>query len=42
MDASIREAAGTSADELQKLHDLKEKGALTDEEYERAKSRLLA
>jgi hypothetical protein len=42
MDAYIRETAGSSsADELQKLHDLREKGALTDEEYERAKSRLL-
>lgn len=43
MDAYIRETAGSSsADELEKLHDLKQKGALSDEEYERAKSRLLA
>jgi Short C-terminal domain/Phospholipase_D-nuclease N-terminal len=43
MDAYIRETAATSsADELQKLHDLREKGALTEEEYERAKSRLLS
>jgi len=43
MDAYIRETAGTSsADELHKLNDLKEKGALSQEEYERAKAKLLA
>jgi hypothetical protein len=35
------DAHATPADELHKLHDLKEKGALTDEEYERAKAKLL-
>jgi hypothetical protein len=39
----IRAAAHTSpADELHKLHDLVEKGALTEAEYERAKEKLLA
>ena len=43
MDAYIREQAHSSpADELHKLNDLKEKGALSAEEYERAKSKLLA
>lgn len=42
MDAYIRETAGTSsADELHKLNDLKEKGALSPEEFERAKAKLL-
>lgn len=42
-DAYIRAAAQASpADELHKLHDLVEKGALTDAEYERAKEKLLA
>jgi hypothetical protein len=39
----IRAAAHTSpADELHKLHDLVEKGALTQDEYDRAKTKLLA
>jgi HAMP domain-containing protein len=43
MDAYIQEQAHSSpADELHKLNDLKEKGALSAEEYERAKSKLLA
>lgn len=43
MDAYIREQAGASpADELHKLNDLKEKGAISAEEFERAKARLLA
>jgi Short C-terminal domain/Phospholipase_D-nuclease N-terminal len=42
MDAYIREQAGASpADELHKLNDLKEKGAITSEEFERAKAKLL-
>lgn len=42
LDAYIRqEAQTTPADELHKLHDLREKGALTDAEYERAKAKLL-
>jgi hypothetical protein len=42
-DHYIRAAAHTSpADELHKLHDLVEKGALTQDEYDRAKSKLLA
>lgn len=36
-----QQAHSTPADELHKLHDLKEKGALSDEEYERAKAKLL-
>ncbi|HVY77239.1 MAG TPA: SHOCT domain-containing protein [Solirubrobacterales bacterium] len=41
-DSYIRqEAQTTPADELHKLHELKEKGALTDAEYERAKAKLL-
>ncbi len=43
MDAYIQEQAHSSpADELHKLNDLKEKGALSAEEFERAKSKLLA
>ena len=42
-DHYIRAAAHTSpADELHKLHDLVEKGALTQDEYDRAKEKLLA
>ncbi len=42
-DHYIRAAAHTSpADELHKLHDLVEKGALTEAEYDRAKQKLLA
>jgi hypothetical protein len=42
MDAYIQEQAHSSpADELHKLNDLKEKGALSAEEFERAKSKLL-
>ena len=42
-DAYIRAAAQTSpADELHKLHELVEKGALTEAEYDRAKQKLLA
>jgi hypothetical protein len=41
-DDYIRAAAHTSpADELHKLHELVEKGALTDAEYETAKAKLL-
>jgi ABC-type multidrug transport system fused ATPase/permease subunit len=44
MDDYIRETAGSgsSVDELQKLADLKERGAISDAEYERAKAKLLA
>ena len=43
MDSYIREQANTSpADELHKLQDLKEKGALSDEEFDKAKAKLLA
>ena len=43
MDAYIREQAqGSPADELHKLNDLKEKGALSSEEFEQAKAKLLA
>jgi hypothetical protein len=42
-DDYIRAAARTSpADELHKLHELVEKGALTEAEYDRAKQKLLA
>src|SRR5919201_4174396 len=43
MDAYIRETAATSpADELHKLNELRQKGALSDEEFEQAKAKLLA
>jgi len=43
MDAYIREQAHSSpADELHKLNDLKEKGAISAEEFDRAKAKLLA
>jgi hypothetical protein len=44
MDEYVRETAsgGSSVDELAKLHDLKEKGAISDAEFERAKAKLLA
>lgn len=39
----VRETAGGSpVDELSKLHDLKEKGAISDDEFARAKEKLLA
>lgn len=43
MDSYIQEQAKASpADELHKLNDLKEKGALSSEEFEQAKAKLLA
>jgi Phospholipase_D-nuclease N-terminal/Short C-terminal domain len=42
-DSYVREQAhATPADELHKLNELKEKGALSAEEFDRAKSKLLA
>jgi Phospholipase_D-nuclease N-terminal/Short C-terminal domain len=43
-DEYVREqaGAGSSADELHKLSELKEKGALSPDEFERAKAKLLA
>jgi ABC-type multidrug transport system fused ATPase/permease subunit len=41
-DSYVRETASSSADDLTKLHDLKEKGAISAEEYEKAKAKLLA
>jgi energy-coupling factor transporter transmembrane protein EcfT len=43
-DSYVREQAhaGSPADELHKLNDLKEKGALSAEEFEKAKAKLLA
>ena len=46
-DAYVREQAhtgggGSAADELHKLNELKEKGALSGEEFEQAKAKLLA
>ena len=41
-DQYVRETANTSpADELHKLNELKEKGALSDAEFEQAKAKLL-
>jgi hypothetical protein len=43
MDAYIRQQAhSTPADELHKLNELKEKGALSTEEFDKAKAKLLA
>jgi ABC-type multidrug transport system fused ATPase/permease subunit len=44
MDDYIRETAGTSSpvDERARLNDLKERGAISDAEFERAKAKLLA
>ncbi len=44
MDDYVRETAGgaSSVDELAKLSELKDKGAISDAEFERAKSKLLA
>ena len=42
MDSYIREQAHSSpADELHKLNDLKEKGAISAEEFDRAKAKLI-
>jgi hypothetical protein len=42
MDTYIREqASGSPVDELHKLQELKEKGALSDEEFDKAKAKLL-
>lgn len=42
-DSYVREQAHTSpADELHKLNDLKEKGAISADEFEKAKAKLLA
>ncbi len=43
-DSYVREQAqvGSPADELHKLNDLKEKGALSADEFEQAKAKLLA
>lgn len=43
-DSYVREQAhaGSSADELHKLNELKEKGALSAEEFDRAKAKLLS
>ena len=44
MQAYVRDAAGSpsTADELAKLADLKEKGVISAEEYEKAKAKVLA
>ena len=44
MDAYIRQqsSSGSTADELHKLSDLKDKGAITDADYEKAKAKILA
>jgi hypothetical protein len=43
MDAYIRETANSSpADELHKLSGLRDKGAISDEEFDRAKAKLLS
>jgi hypothetical protein len=42
-DSYVRETAGTTpVDELHKLADLKDRGAISDEEYERMKAKLVA
>ena len=41
VDSYTREAASSPADELSKLADLREKGTITDEEFERMKARLV-
>jgi multidrug resistance efflux pump len=43
-DSYVREQAhaGAPADELHKLNELKEKGALSSEEFDKAKAKLLA
>jgi len=43
-DSYVKETAssGSSADELHKLADLKEKGAITDEEFAAAKAKILS
>jgi Short C-terminal domain/Phospholipase_D-nuclease N-terminal len=42
LESYIRETAGTSpVDELHKLNELKEKGAISDEEFQRLKARLV-
>jgi len=42
MAAYVRETAGaSSADELAKLSDLRDKGTISDEEFQRAKAKLL-
>jgi hypothetical protein len=41
-DSYVRETAGaTPVDELHKLNDLKEKGAISDEEYDRLKAKVI-
>jgi hypothetical protein len=37
----VQQAASTPADDLHKLADLKERGLLTDEEYQRAKAKAI-
>lgn len=41
-DEYIRSVAASPADELHKLHDLREKGAISAEEYERLKAKVVA
>ena len=42
-DSYVRETAGTSpVDELHKLSELKDKGAISDAEYEKMKAKLVA
>jgi len=41
-DEYIRSVAGSPADELSKLHDLRQKGAISPDEYERLKAKALA
>lgn len=41
-DAYVRQAAGSDLDELAKLAELRDKGAISPEEYERMKAKLIA
>lgn len=41
-DEYIRSVAGSPADELRKLHDLRAQGAISPEEYERLKAKIVS
>jgi Short C-terminal domain/Phospholipase_D-nuclease N-terminal len=42
MDSYVRETAASPADDLHKLSELKDRGVLSDEEFQRAKAKVLA
>ena len=41
-DSYVRQTAAGGADELAKLSELRDKGAISDEEFQRAKDKLLS